>query len=190
MSCDPVLPSPMFLMDDRTASNPLLQSALNEQDQDDDSDEEMETESGGVSREQAPRTQAAGSSSISVLLNIDEISPLQHGSLVMVPGANIGSLLDPLEPVSMQEQCSTDEDSSYAAMISFDEFLVIAKERLGYSVSDCEVAKELRRLVEEGVKNENKLYGVTIDGQQKSTEAVIKDLVNFELVSKTAKESE
>ena len=44
MSGDPVLPNPMFLTDDRAASNALLQSALDEPDQDDDSDEEMEVE--------------------------------------------------------------------------------------------------------------------------------------------------
>ena len=111
MSGDPVLPNPMFLTDDRAASNALLQSALDEPDQDDDSDEEMEVESGGVARDQvsAPRTQAAGSSSISILLNIDEVSPLQHGSLVITPGANIGSLLDPSEIVSLPEQCSADD---------------------------------------------------------------------------------
>ena len=193
MSGDPVLPNPMFLTDDRAASNALLQSALDEPDQDDDSDEEMEVESGGVARDQvsAPRTQAAGSSSISILLNIDEVSPLQHGSLVITPGANIGSLLDPSERVSLPEQCSADDEDSLLVAVSFDEFLVIARERLGYSTSDCELAKELKRLVEggkEGVRDVSELCCVSVDGQQKSTEAVIQDLVNFEQVSKQASE--
>ena len=122
---------------------------------------------------------------IGTLLNIDESSDLQHGTLRIRPPINIGCLLDPLDEEKKGEKqilgVSLSED------VSFESFVAFAS-ALCYSSVAVETAKQIYAVVDgagsKGVSMETLKTRIT-EQQREGRDLVniLQDLINFDLVS-------
>ena len=131
-------------------------------------------------------------SGVSTLLQIDEMAELQHGTTVLRPSINIGTLLEPLEEENIEIHSvneSISEHTDTPIVIEFDEFISFA-EVLGYSSSDLSISKQIYSVINEADKSGitmatlmNTVYkDIHIDTQM-SVKDIVQDLINFGLVS-------
>ena len=125
-------------------------------------------------------------SGISTLLNIDESSHLQHGSLSIRPSVNIGRLLDPLE----DEKQSSAGTATDTLEVSIQSFVAFASSYLGYTPVAIETARQVYAVIndtgDKGVAMETLLERFTGSGNQekkRNFESILQDLMNFDLVS-------
>ena len=129
---------------------------------------------------------------MSTLLQIDEMAELQHGTTVLRPSMNIGTLLEPSEEENIEIYSVNEsiiEHTDTPIVIEFDEFLSFAK-ILGYSNSDLSISKQIYSVINEADRSGitmatlmNTVYkDIHIDTQM-SVKDIVQDLINFGLVS-------
>ena len=125
---------------------------------------------------------------MSTLLQIDEMAELQHGTTVLRPSMNIGTLLEPSEEENIEIYSVNEsiiEHTDTPIVIEFDEFLSFAK-ILGYSNSDLSISKQIYSVINEadrsGITMATLMITVSKDIQM-SVKDIVQDLINFGLVS-------
>ena len=122
---------------------------------------------------------------VSTLLQLDELSELQHGFIDMGPSLNIGMLLDPLPEAS--ETPREEIPARGKAVISLEEFTTTLASSIGYEERDVELAKEVYGVVERsggsGVTESDVVKVLPVREEGVTVCDVIQDLLNFEVVS-------
>ncbi len=121
---------------------------------------------------------------VSTLLQLDELSELQHGFIDMGPSLNIGMLLDPLPEAS--EPPREEIAARGKAVISLEEFTTTLASSIGYEEKDIELAKEVYGVVEgsggSGVTESDVVKVLPVREEGVTVCDVIQDLLNFEVV--------
>lgn len=122
---------------------------------------------------------------ISTLLNIDESSDLQHGTLCISPPINIGCLLDPLYEEEKGEKQILGVGLSEE--VSLESFAGFASVHLGYSSVAIETAKQIYTVIDgagsRGVAMETLKTRITEKEEGRDFVNILQDLINFDLVS-------
>ena len=171
-----------------------LDSQKGEDQEDDHEEEEEEEEDMGVGPDETPPMKGSTSGlpvsryvcGMSKILQTDELSEIQAGSVDFRPSMNIGQLLDPAEDQHENPETS-DANNETTPKISIEEFSTLVKKNLGYSTPDLELARKIYCLIKDAGK-----YGITMESVKlgvatektgtMTVDDIIQDLLNIQLV--------
>ncbi len=125
-------------------------------------------------------------SGVSSILQVDEFSDLQHGSIDLRPSLNIGKTLDPVlseqSPLPLYEHTN-----SLSVVLSMEQFINNIANTIGYEVYDLQLARKVYSLIEtsgkEGLTGE-KIVTMMANSETRNMAIVdiIQDLLNFGIV--------
>ncbi|XP_019861323.1 PREDICTED: uncharacterized protein LOC109589733 [Amphimedon queenslandica] len=121
---------------------------------------------------------------IGTLLNIDESSHLQHGTLRIRPPINIGCLLDPLDEEEKGEKQVL--GIGLSEEVSLGSFAAFVSAHLGYSSVAIETARRIYTVIDEagnkGVAMEILRMRITEKEEGRDFGNILQDLINFDLI--------
>ena len=150
-----MLPDPLFETQEgaesERATNQLLQSALEEDDNEyEDSDQQMKAESQPVQPVQY--TGKFGGGGLNTLLHVDEASALRHGSVNIELKLSCGNVLSPLSVESSHHTVPPPQETSLVTdnlqRLSLNGYLDICKTHLQFGEMDILFAKTLYEVID------------------------------------------
>ena len=158
-------------------------------------DERLRQEGEGTAEEATPKTGVTNEAipvvkcGISTMLQVDECSQLQHGSVDIGPSLNIGRFLDPLQGPPSEPSGNNGRAEEPSVHVSFDEFVSLAQ-TLSYEKCDLELARRIYEAVEssgrDGISEETLsktlVGGACVPRGKMTISDIIQDLLNFEMV--------